>query len=121
MEYFHYPLLRYLYKEFYHFSVTHKNKMLSALFVAFLFTGVTLAVYQGDDPPPAYKILTGYPLVLQSGAFTPDTSITSKGCTVGEKNGDRMNTATNEVWEGEVQVDSWPFIVTICSQQPDTV
>ena len=52
---------------------------------------------------------------------TPDTSITSKGCMVEQRNDDKKKSLNNGVWEGEIAVDSWPFTVTICTQLPDMI
>ena len=76
------------------------------------------------SPQLSYKTLTGLLLDPYSKdhmtTFTPDTSVTSKGCKVEERNGEK-NLATNGVWEGEVPVDSWPFTLTMCTQLPDMI
>ena len=73
----------------------------------------------------SYNILTG---PLQDpyhsnhvATSTPDTSVTSKGCVVEQRNGDKKNSAINGVWEGEIAVDSWPFTVSICTPLPDMI
>ena len=71
----------------------------------------------------SYKMFSGplpYPHHSDHVA-TPDTSITSQGCVVEQRNGDNKNSASDGVWEGEIGVDSWPFTVTICSQLPDMI
>ena len=71
------------------------------------------------SPQLSYKTLTRpLPDPYSRDHMTTDTSITSKGCTVEERNGEK-NSATNGVWEGEVPVDSWPFALTMCTQLPD--
>ena len=68
---------------------------------------------------PSYKTLAGLlPDPNSRDHMAPDTSVTSNGCTVEEKNGEK-NSVTNGVWEGEVAVDSWPFTVTMCTQLLD--
>ena len=71
----------------------------------------------------SYKILSG-PLPdprLSDHVAIPDTSITSKRCVVEQRNGDKKNSASDGVWEGDIGVDSWPFTVTICTQLPDMI
>ena len=71
----------------------------------------------------SYKILSG-PLPdprHSDHVAIPDTSITSQGCVVEQRNGNKKNSPTNGVWEGEIAVDSWPFTVTICTQLPDMI
>ena len=81
-----------------------------------------IALATAVSPQLSYKTLTG-PLPDPYSrdhmtTFTPDNSVTSKGCTVEERNGEK-NSPTNGVWEGEVPVDSWPFTITMCTQLPD--
>ena len=72
----------------------------------------------------SYKILTGpLPNPYHSdhvATSTRDTSITSKGYVVEQRNGDK-NSAINGVWEGEIAVESWPFTASICTPMPDMI
>ena len=38
-----------------------------------------------------------------------------------QRNGDKKNSIINGVWKGEIAVDSWPFIVSICTLLPDMI
>ena len=96
--------------------------MFTKLFAIAMISGIALAA----PPQLLYKTLAGsLPIDPHSRdhmtTFTPDASVVSKGCTVEERNGDKKNTATNGVWEGEVTVDSWPFTVNICTRLPDMI
>ena len=96
-------------------------RMLSTLAATLWLTAIALASPPSPAPDrPLYKVLTGFPEQLNE-QFTPDTSLTSRGCVVENMDGDKKNTATNGVWEGEVPVDSWPFTVTICTKLPDMI
>ena len=95
--------------------------MLSTLLATLWLTGAVLASSPPAPPArPSYKVLTGFPHHLHE-AFTPDTSLTSRGCVIDQTNGENKNTATNGVWEGQAPVDSWPFTVTICTKLPDMI
>ena len=73
----------------------------------------------------SYKILTrSLPDPYHSdhvATSTRDTSITSKGYVVEQRNADKKNSAINGVWEGEIAVDSWPFTVSICTPLLDMI
>ena len=85
------------------------------IFAIVIISNTALSV----SPQPSYKTLAGLlPDPHSRDHMIPDTSVTSNGCTVEEKNGEK-NSVTNGVWEGEVAVDSWPFTVTMCTQLPD--
>ena len=87
--------------------------MLFILLAALWLTG-TVAIATAP-----YKVLTGP--VVPGQVFTPDTQVASKGCVVEQTNGNKKNSPTNGVWEGEIAVDSWPFTITICTQLPDMI